>query len=137
MQNHILPPQRPRLNLSLLRQPLAICRLSKDARVPDWACKGTFYSMTRTPQELSIVCPEENVPPDMECEKGWRAFSSAGPLGFTATGLVETLVEPLALAGITIFFISTYHTDYVMVKEEELQIAAMALETSGHAVINE
>jgi len=137
MQNDIHPAQRPRLVLNLLKQPLAVCRLDKDLALPDWACQGAFCSMTRTPQELSVVCPEENIPPDAECETGWRAFSSEGPLGFAATGLVETLAEPLALAGISIFFISTFYTDYVMVKQEELQIAIMALESSGHTVRRE
>jgi len=137
MLNHMHTEERPQLVLSLLRQPLAICRLDKDSTPPDWACKGSFCSMTRTPQEMSVVCPEENIPPDAECETGWRALSSEGPLGFAATGLVETLAEPLAVAGISIFFISTFYTDYVMVKEEELQIAIMALESAGHTVRRE
>ena len=127
--------ERPRLTLRVLSEPLAICRLPRDATLPEWACNGDFCSMTRTPHELSIVCPERNVPADVPSDKGWRALSSEGPLGFTLTGLVETLAEPLALAGISIFFISTFHTDYVMVKEEELQVAILALETAGHKVI--
>lgn len=134
MQNHLDHPERPHLQLNLLPEPLAICRLDRDADPPDWACKGSFCSMTRTPNELSIVCPEADVPADADCELGWRALCSEGPLGFAWTGLVETLAEPLAVAGISIFFISTYHTDYLMVKEEELQIAIMALEGSGHVV---
>ena len=134
MQNHLGRIEKPRLVLNLLEEPLAICQLEKDAPPPEWVYKGSFCSMTRTPHELSIVCPEENVPADVECDGGWRVMSSEGPLGFTLTGLVETLAEPLAVAGISIFFISTFHTDYVMVKEEDLQIAVMALQNSGHTV---
>jgi len=127
--------ERPRLTMTLLPERLAICQLDKDASIPPWACQGaTLCSITRTPNELSIVCPERNVPADVTCDGGWRALSSDGPLGFTLTGLVETLAEPLAVAGISIFVISTFYTDYVMVKEKELQIAVLALRNAGHAV---
>lgn len=134
MQNHINSIKRPRLVLNILKEPLAVCQLEKDAPPPEWTCKGSFCSMTRTPHELSVVCPEKNVPAGVECDRGWRVLSSEGPLGFTLTGLVETLAEPLAVAGISIFFISTFHTDYMMVKEEDLQVAIMALQNAGHTV---
>lgn len=126
--------ERPQLELTLLAEPLAICQLDRDAPVPDWACQGSFYSITRTPQELSIVCPQENVPAGVASEPGWRALCSKGPLGFTLTGLVESLAEPLAVAGISIFVISTFLTDYLMVKEHDLQIAILALKKAGHIV---
>ena len=114
---------------------LAICQLDRDAPIPEWACRGgSLCSITRTPNELSIVCPQANVPAGVTCEPGWRALASEGPLGFSLTGLIETLAEPLAVAGITIFVISTYYTDYVMVKQHELHIAVLALKNAGHVV---
>jgi len=133
---HTESMERPQLTLTIVDEPLAICRRERDAEIPQWACQGDFYSITRTPHELSIVCPESNVPPDVESEPGWRALSSEGPLGFTLTGLVESLAEPLAVAGISIFVISTYYTDYLMVRENELEIAILALKNSGHIVKN-
>ena len=126
--------ERPRLTMTLLPDRLAICQLDKDAPIPNWACRGSLCSVTRTPNELSIVCPEANVPAGLPCDGDWRALGSEGPLGFTLTGTVETLAEPMAAAGISIFFISTYYTDYLMVKEKELQIAVLALRQAGHIV---
>ena len=126
--------ERPQLTLTLLSDRLAICQLRRDAPFPTWACRGNFYSLTLTPNELSIVCSEENVPADVACDAGWRVLSSPGPLGFTLTGLVESLAEPLALAGISIFVVSTYTTDYLMVKQNDLNIAIVTLKTAGHVV---
>ena len=128
------PIERPQLTLRLLPERLAICQLHRDAPFPTWACRGDFYSLTLTPNELSIVCAEENVPADLPCDAGWRVLSSPGPWGFTLTGLVESLAEPLALAGISIFVVSTYTTDYVMVKQNDLNIAMVTLKAAGHIV---
>jgi len=131
------PIEKPRMKLLILPERLAICRLDRDAAIPDWACsQGTsFYSITRTPHELSIVCLEEDVPAGVECDGGWRVIGSLGPLGFTLTGLVEGLAEPLAVAGITIFYISTYNSDFCMVKDSELHIALLALANQGHEIV--
>jgi hypothetical protein len=127
--------ERPRLTMTLLPDSLAICQLAKDAPIPDWASWGSLCSITRTPDELSIVCPQANVPAGLPCDGEWRALGTDGPLGFTLTGTVETLAEPLATAGISIFFISTYYTDYLMVKQRELHIAILALRQAGHTVV--
>src|SRR5206468_8549222 len=88
-----------------------------------------FVSVTRTPDELSIVCPDEAVPPDVEVESGWRALKVPGPIPFDQVGVLAALATPLAAAGISTFAVSTYDTDYVLVREPDLERALAALET--------
>jgi hypothetical protein len=121
------------LRLALLSDRLAVCRLSPDAAPPAWAAKG-FSSVTRTRDELSVVCLDEAVPPAVRCERGWRALRVAGPLEFGLVGVVASLAEPLARAGVPIFVLSTFDTDYLLVKEERLAEATAALAAAGHAV---
>ncbi|WP_254388498.1 ACT domain-containing protein [Thermanaeromonas sp. C210] len=113
---------------------LAICRLDKDAPLPEWVQRSSFFSCTRTPSELSIVCPQKDVPPNILCEKGWRCFKVEGPLDFSLTGVLASLVTPLAEERISIFAISTYDTDYLLVKEEQLDLAIRVLKQSGHHI---
>lgn len=90
--------------------------------------------MTRTADELSIVCPELSVPAHVRHEPGWRAFQVEGPLPFSATGILAAIAVPLAAAGISIFSVSTFDTDYVLVKDSDASPAAAALYASGHRV---
>lgn len=123
-------PQR----LSVLDQRLAVCRLGPGQEVPAWATGSPFYSMTRTPDELSVVCPEENVPAGVEHEAGWRALKLEGPFDLAQVGVLLPVAAPLAEAGVSIFVVSTHDTDYVLVKEEQLSIAVAALHERGHEV---
>jgi uncharacterized protein len=125
---------RALLTLTVLPDRYAICRLDALAEVPDWCAKGEFVSISRTSEELSLVCLESNVPAGLACEAGWRIFKCEGPLDFTLPGIIASLAEPLADAGIPIFSIATYDTDYVLVKEAHLDTAVNALSTYGHAV---
>jgi hypothetical protein len=120
------------MDLSVLPERLAICRLSASARVPSWALElhETLISITRTADELSIVCPEAVVPPEVQVERGWRALKVPGPLPFELTGVLAGLATPLAAAGISIFAISTYDTDYVLVRAGDLERALAALQTT-------
>jgi len=111
----------PKLTLSILPEKLGICHLDKKSSIPEWAKEISFSSISRTPDELSIVCPQEKIPGGVLSEKDWRAFKVKGPLGFVLTGIVASLTKPLAEAEISIFYISTYETDYLMVKEENLE----------------
>jgi hypothetical protein len=113
----------------------AVCRLNADAPIPDWALMGDFFSVTRTDDELSIVCRQEQVPHGVTSEIGWRCLKARGPIAFSMVGVVASLTVPLAQAGISIFVISTYDTDYVMVKEENVEKAIAALVEHGHAVL--
>jgi uncharacterized protein len=126
---------RPALDLTLLEGRLAICRLGPEAPLPAWALgPGALISLTRTPEQLSLVCPESVVPGGIRCEGGWRALRVAGPLDFALTGILAALTQPLAEAGIPIFALSTFDTDYVLVKEDRLEAALAALRGAGHRV---
>ncbi len=129
-------PQEPVLTLTLLEGRLAVCRLDADADVPAWATAGSPSSVTRTAGELSVVCPEGSVPDGVRCEKGWRVFRLEGPFEFTEVGILSAVAAPLAEAGVGIFAVSTFDTDYVLVKEEHLGDAAEALRGRGHEVRN-
>ena len=126
------PPAR--LNLELIPDRLAICRLHAKGQVPPWAQKGSFTTVTRTAEELSVGCPEANVPTGTKCETGRRAFRIAGTVDFALIGILASLANPLAQAEISIFVISTYDTDYVMVNESALEKAIEVLEAAGHKV---
>jgi hypothetical protein len=118
------------MDLSVLPEPLAICRLRPTERIPSWALElhEAFSSITRTRDELSIVCPEEAVPPDVQVEPGWRALAVGGPIPFEQTGVLASIAAPLAAAAISIFAVSTYDTDYVLVRAEDVERALQALE---------
>jgi hypothetical protein len=121
------------LKYRVLKERLAVCRMAADAPIPAWA--GGFYSTTRTSDELSIVCPENQIDqtrPDVTVEGGWVAFKLEGPFPFSMTGVLASFLQPLAEAQIPIFAISTFDTDYVLVKEENLQRAVAALGAAGH-----
>ena len=123
-----------RLKLRLLPEVLAICRLDAGAPVPPWAMNGVFSSVTRTAAELSVICPEAQAPAEVRREPGWRAFRVEGPLPFEATGILAAIAAPLAAAEIPIFAISTFDTDYVLVKEAHASRAAAVLGAAGHTV---
>jgi hypothetical protein len=120
--------------LSLLTDQFAVCRLEPQAAVPAWAMGGPFFCITRTADELSIVCAEGAVPPGVRSEGGWRAFKLEGPFDFTQTGILASVLSPLAEAGVGVFALSTYDTDYVLIKGSQLEQAAAALEACGHSV---
>jgi hypothetical protein len=107
-----------RLTLRLLGGELAILRLPPDAPTPSWLSfsPGPLVSVTRTAHELSIVCPSDSVPLDVEREAGWRAFTVEGKLEFSAVGILASILNPLAEADINILSISTFDTDYVLVR---------------------
>ena len=120
--------------LTVLSGSLAICRLDPQAELPPWAQRGAFRAMTRTATELSVVCPEEGVPPEVVCERGWRCLEVQGPLDLTLTGVLAALAGALAEAGVSLFAVSTYDTDYLLVRQKDLDRAAAALRAAGHTV---
>jgi hypothetical protein len=113
----------------------AVCRLASDAPLPAWAA-GPLVSITRTPDELSIVCRREDVPDDVRCEPGWRCLRVAGLLEFALVGVLAGLLPPLADAGIPVFVVSTFDTDYLLVKEDRLEAAVAVLRGAGHRVVD-
>jgi hypothetical protein len=116
------------LTLSVLPQTFAICRLEKNTPIPEWALRGSqFSSITASSEEISIVCDQSVVPLDVKAVKGWRAFKVEGQLDLSMTGVVASLTAPLAEAGISVFTLSTYDTDYLLVKAEKLEDAIRVL----------
>jgi uncharacterized protein len=122
------------LDLTVEPWTLAVCALGRDAEVPEWATRGAFYAVVRSPGEMTVVCETGLVPDDARAQKGWRCFSLAGPIAFTETGIVASIAVPLAAAGIGIFVVSTFDTDYVLVPGARLAEAVVALKAAGHRV---
>jgi len=120
--------------LELLPGTYAVCRLDKDAPVPDWGTQGPFFSITRTSAELSVVCPDAQVADGVKKEGGWRVLMVEGPLDFSLTGVLASLTSPLARVGISIFSLSTYDTDYLLVKRDQLDKAIHVLEAEGYDI---
>jgi hypothetical protein len=115
--------------LRLLDGELTILRLPPEAATPSWLdlSPRPLVSVTRTPYELSIVCPSADVPQGIHCEAGWRAFTVEGKLEFSAIGVLAAILNPLAEAGISILSISTFDTDYVLVRTDLLDKAKIVL----------
>lgn len=107
--------------LSILPEKLGICHFEKNNEIPEWAKQLSFCSITRTKDELSIICPQDKIPAGVLMEKNWRVFKIEGPLGFSLTGVVASLTNPLAKNKISIFYISAYETDYLLVEEKNLE----------------
>lgn len=126
----------PPLTLSILPSALSVCQLPAGAAIPTWV-SGDFFAITGTPQELSIVCPSAQIPAGVRVENGWRGFKVEGPLDFALIGILANLAGTLAQAGISIFAISTYDTDYLLVREKDLPAAAAALRAAGHQVLDQ
>jgi hypothetical protein len=128
-------PARGRaVKLLVLSEVLAVVRLDPGQAVPAWVAQGSLWSMTRTAEELSVVCPAAAVPTGVRAERGWRCVRVAGRLDFSMTGVIASIASPLALARVSIFALSTYDTDYVLVRGEQLDAAIDCLRTAGHEV---
>jgi uncharacterized protein len=120
------------LKYRVLPQRLAVCQLSGDSPLPSWAQEGGFYCLTRSADELSIVCEEHRLPQGVRVERGWVALALEGPFPFSMTGVLASFLQPLAEGKIPIFAISTFDTDYVLIKREDVERAQKALATAGH-----
>lgn len=127
------------MNLCILPQKIAIIKLNPIHPIPKWVIEGRgFLSITYTDEELSIVCSQDLLPlttEDMEVSLEWRGVKVMGPLDFSLTGILASLVKPLAEENISIFAISTYNTDYLLVKNNKLEEALGVLIKKGHNII--
>lgn len=121
------------LRLSVLPGSFAVCRLPPDAPLPSWI-RGAFTSVTRTAEELSIVCDDGAPPPGVQAERGWRGVKVAGPIPFEVTGVAAALVSPLAAAGVSVFLLATYDTDYLLLKADVFERSLDVLRAAGHEV---
>ena len=124
-----------KFSLKILPDRMAVCRFDPAAAIPDWIAEIGFYSIIRTEEELTIVCPETHIAPGISSEAGWRCFRVQGLLDFSEIGIIFSLTRPLAENGISVFVISTFNTDYLMVKDKDLAKAIDALTDDGHEII--
>jgi uncharacterized protein len=111
-----------------------VCSLDKKEHIPDWAYESEFYTITKTPDELSIVCSQESIPSDTKCEKDWRILKVEGKLDFSLTGILASISNTLAKVKISIFTVSTYDTDYIFLKNNDFKEAISALKQVGYGV---
>lgn len=131
-----------KLTMKLLTEKYSVCRLDKNNLIPSWATNGEFFSITKTEDELSIVCSQENLPHNMQyeliniqCEKDWRILKVEGPLDFSLVGILSSISGLMAQEQISIFALSTYDTDYILVKDNDIDSAINALIKNNYDVI--
>ena len=129
-----MPHGRHRLRLRVLTGRFALCRLEPQEAVPAWASGGGLVCVTRTAEELSVVCPEGRVPSDVRQIRGYVAIGVEGPLAPELVGVLASMATPLADASIPIVAIGTFDTDYVLVRAIDLDRATTALRTAGHSI---
>src|SRR5258708_29822582 len=122
------------VSLSLLPKRFAISRLAADAPIPAWATQGPFFSVTRTGDELSIVTEISRVPVGVQSQPCWRVLKVHGPFVLSEIGVLAALTAPLAEAKISLFAVSTFDTDYLLLASETLPAAITALERAGHSI---
>ena len=128
--------QQPRLTIRRLEATYAVCRLPADSPAPSLdTSNGDFVCVARTPHELSVVCPEERAPAGAKIEGPWTALQVVGPMDLTLVGVLADLTTTLADAGVPIFAISTFDTDYLLVRDLDAAPAIAALADSGHRLI--
>lgn len=124
------------LTMKLLKEKYGVCRLDKTDLIPEWGQNSDFFSITRTLDELSVVCTEESIPNYIKCEKDWRILKIEGPLDFSLIGILASISTILAQKRISIFAISTYDTDYILVKNKDINSAIAALVDEGYEIMD-
>lgn len=125
MQHHVL---------EVLSLELAVCRLGPGDSVPGWALDSPFFCISRTEDELSVICPQDRIPPGVEMVGGWRGLKVRGPLDFNQVGVLASLAQPLAAAKISILAVSTFETDYILLRKNDIKSAVSALRKDGHSM---
>ncbi|MBZ5552791.1 MAG: ACT domain-containing protein [Acidobacteriia bacterium] len=123
------------MRLAVIQGEFGAARLDANEATPAWATQGLISSVTRTDEELSVVCDAGAIPPGVKAERGWRCLRVMGRLEFSLTGILASIVGPLAAAKVSIFAISTYDTDYVLVPGEAMGRAIESLRAAGHEVL--
>jgi hypothetical protein len=123
-----------RFELTVLTGSFAIVRLPADSPLPLWAVDREFFSVTRTSDELSIICSAHQIPSGIAAETGWRVLKVRGPFALSESGVLAALSETLAAAKVSLLAISTFETDYLLVSEKQLHAAIAALQSAGHRV---
>jgi len=122
------------ITMKLLEEKYGVCRLDGTESIPEWPQNSNFFSITRTEDELSIVCSQDSIPDDIKCEKDWRMLKVQGPLDFSLIGILASISRVLAQKGISIFAVSTYDTDYILVKNKDIDNVIESLVNEGYEV---
>ena len=125
-----------KMKLKILDLTFSIVKLSPTETIPSWATSCDVFSITRTNEELSILCPSECLPMNeelKEVENDWKCIKVEGVLDFSLTGILASLANPLAENKISIFAISTFNTDYLLIKSHALEKTRLVLENEGHS----
>lgn len=121
--------------LKILKETYTICSIGKESNIPDWVNQSKFYSITKTNDELSILCVQENIPSNVKCEKNWKIIQIDSILDFYMVGVISELSTLLAEDNISIFVISTFNTDYICIKEDVLEKAIQILKNAGNTIL--
>lgn len=123
------------LTMKLLEEKYGVCQLEAYDEIPEWASKGEFYSITKTRDELSIVSCQDNIPDGVKCQGDWRILKVQGPLDFSLIGILASISAVLAKQKISIFVISTYDTDYILIKEKDIKKSIDSLLAEGYNIV--
>jgi hypothetical protein len=132
--NEWIVPVQSQRSLIVLPQNFAVCKLGHDAAIPSWATAGNFFSITRTADELSVVCSQDSVPEGIHSERDWRCLRVAGAMPFSIVGVVAGLTAALAEAGTSVFVVSTFDTDYLLAKQKDWTTALDVLRRQGYTI---
>ena len=122
------------LKLTLLKDKYGICALPNTAQIPEWALMQSLISITRTKEELTIVCQQDLIPSQYQSDLNWRCFRVDGTFDLNQIGVISSISLPLTQAGISIYVISTYNTDYFLVQEEKVKQTISVLSDSGYSI---
>jgi len=128
-------PPRHRLKFRQLPSAYGIVRLGAEVPIPSWATRGDFSAVVRTAEELSVVCPVQNLPDEVHSQHRWTCLRLEGPFAFSQTGVLLAFIEPLSSNRVPIFAVSTYSTDYVFVREDKTKTALDLLHRVGHTLL--
>ena len=123
------------LTMKLLKENYGVCRLDKTESIPEWTQNSDFLSITKTLDELSIVCTQDSIPNNIKCENNWRILKVEGPLDFSLIGIISSISNVLAQQKISMFAVSTYDTDYILVKDKDIDNAIASLSIVGYEII--
>lgn len=124
------------MKLSRLHGDYSILKLSPASAIPSWALDSEFFSISKTSEELSVVCMSDCVPKSIDANQSWALIKVLGPLDFSLTGILSSIIEPLAQEKISIFAVSTFDTDYLLVKQDQIQNSIRCLKRAGFEFVD-
>ncbi|MFC1633924.1 ACT domain-containing protein [Planctomycetota bacterium] len=126
----------PKLRLRVLPKVYAICSFDPDAAFPGWTHRSSILSITKTPKEITLVCEENHVPGECKKSEHWKCIKVEGRFDLDAVGVLASIAGPLAQNKISLYVISTYDTDYVLIQTKNIDKAMSCLDKFGHTFID-